>query len=86
YDAVATLSAPQARAAFAGLAGDAHAGLASTAFATAGLSREAVLDRLRWGGAPEARDYGALPAAYAADRPGEPVEPVAVPARVFDPR
>ncbi|WP_249362193.1 ABC transporter substrate-binding protein, partial [Halomonas sp. ATBC28] len=47
YDAVATLSAPQARAAFAGMAGDAHAGLASTAFATAGLSREAVLDRLR---------------------------------------
>ncbi|MGU3330887.1 autotransporter domain-containing protein, partial [Methylobacterium mesophilicum] len=86
YDAVATLSAPQARAAFAGMAGDAHAGLASTAFATAGLSREAVLDRLRWGGASEARDYGSLPAAYAADRSGEPVEPVAVPARVFDPR
>ncbi|TXN01641.1 S8 family serine peptidase [Methylobacterium sp. WL64] len=85
YDAVATLSAPQARAAFAGLAGDGHAGLASTAFAVAGLSREAVFDRLRWG-ASEARDYGALPAAYTADRPGEPVEPVAVPARVFDPR
>ncbi|WP_279594560.1 S8 family serine peptidase [Methylobacterium sp. E-066] len=86
YDAVATLSGPQARAAFAGMAGDAHASLASTAFAVAGLSREAVLDRLRWGGASELRDYGALPATYAADRPGEPVEPVAVPARVFDPR
>ncbi|MCJ2125226.1 autotransporter domain-containing protein [Methylobacterium sp. J-077] len=86
YDAVATLSASQARAAFAGMAGDAHASLASTAFATAGLTREAVLDRLRWGGASEARDDGSLPAAYTADRPGEPVEPVAVPARVFDPR
>ena len=86
YDAVATLSAGQARAAFAGMAGDAHASLASTAFATAGLTREAVLDRLRWGGASELRDYGSLPATYTADRPGEPVEPVAVPARVFDPR
>ncbi|MCJ2095731.1 autotransporter domain-containing protein [Methylobacterium sp. J-072] len=86
YDAVATLSAGQARAAFAGMAGDGHASLASTAFAVAGLSREAVLDRLRWGGASELRDYGVLPATYAADRPGEPVEPVAVPARVFDPR
>ncbi|MDF2597460.1 MAG: hypothetical protein K0Q54_283 [Methylobacterium brachiatum] len=86
YDAVATLSADQARAAFAGMAGDAHASLASTAFATAGLTREAVLDRLRWGGGSERRDYGSLPAAYTADRPGEPVEPAAVPARVFDPR
>ncbi|WP_167367840.1 S8 family serine peptidase [Methylobacterium pseudosasicola] len=86
YDAVATLSAAQARAAFTGLSGDAHASLASTAFATAGLTREAVLDRLRWGGASEARDYGSLPATYTADRPGEPAEPVAMPARVFDPR
>ncbi|MGU3601763.1 autotransporter domain-containing protein, partial [Methylobacterium brachiatum] len=86
YDAVATLSADQARAAFAGMAGDAHASLASTAFAIAGLTREAVLDRLRWGGGSERRDYGSLPATYAADRPGEPVEPVPVPARVFDPR
>lgn len=86
YDAVATLSAPQARAAFAGLAGDGHASLTGTSFATAGLVREAVLDRLRWGGAPEARDYGTLPAAYAADLPGQPAEPVAVPARVVDGR
>ncbi|MDP4006071.1 autotransporter domain-containing protein, partial [Methylobacterium sp. NEAU K] len=86
YDAVATLSAPQARNAFAGMAGDGHASLASTAFATAGLVREAVLDRLRRGAAPEARDYGTLPAAYAADRPGPPPEPGDVPARVFDPR
>jgi autotransporter-associated beta strand protein len=47
YDAVAMLSAPQALAAFAVLSGDGHATLASTAFAGAGLVREAVLDRLR---------------------------------------
>ena len=55
YDAVAMLSAPQARAAFAALSGDGHATLASTVFANAGLLREAVLDRLRWDMAAAAR-------------------------------
>ncbi|SDN82714.1 autotransporter-associated beta strand repeat-containing protein [Methylobacterium phyllostachyos] len=55
YDAVAMLSAPQARAAFAALSGDGHATLASTVFANAGLLREAVLDRLRWDTAPAAQ-------------------------------
>jgi outer membrane autotransporter protein len=54
YDAVAMLSAPQARAAFAALSGDGHATLASTVFANAGLLREAALDRLRWDAAPAA--------------------------------
>ncbi|MRI55256.1 autotransporter domain-containing protein [Methylobacterium sp. DB1607] len=88
YDAVAALSAPQARAAFAALAGDAHASRVSTAFATAGLLREAVLDRLRWDAAPGAAGDGPedrLPAAYAADRPGPPAL-ASVPARVLDPR
>ncbi|WP_283214910.1 autotransporter outer membrane beta-barrel domain-containing protein, partial [Methylobacterium tardum] len=60
YDAVAVLSAPQARAAFAALSGDGHATLASMVFANAGLLREAVLDRLRWDTAPAARP-GDLP-------------------------
>jgi autotransporter-associated beta strand protein len=88
YDAVAALSAPQARAAFAALAGDAHASRVSTAFATAGLLREVVLDRLRWDTAPGAAGDGPedrLPAAYAADRPGPPAL-ASVPARVLDPR
>ncbi|MET0528898.1 MAG: autotransporter domain-containing protein, partial [Microvirga sp.] len=55
YDAVAMLSAPQARAAFAALSGDGHATLVSTVFANAGLLREAVLDRLRWDTTPAAR-------------------------------
>ncbi|GJE14100.1 autotransporter outer membrane beta-barrel domain-containing protein [Methylobacterium longum] len=55
YDAVAILSAPQARAVFAALSGDGHASLVSTVFANAGLLREAVLDRLRWDAAPAAR-------------------------------
>ncbi|WP_407530009.1 autotransporter-associated beta strand repeat-containing protein [Methylobacterium oryzisoli] len=84
YDAVATLSAGQARAAFASLSGDAHASLASTAFATAGLLREAVLDQLRWDARPV--DDRTLPAAYAADRPGHPAALSAVPARVLDPQ
>ncbi|WP_331312916.1 autotransporter domain-containing protein [Methylobacterium mesophilicum] len=60
YDAVAMLSAPQARATFAALSGDGHATLASTVFANAGLLREAVLDRLRWDAAPATRP-GDLP-------------------------
>ncbi|MCJ2069150.1 S8 family serine peptidase [Methylobacterium sp. J-030] len=84
YDAVAVLSAPQARAAFAGLAGDGHASLAATAVAQATLARAAVLDRLRWGAGPAARDYGSLPASYAADRPGQPA-PGVVPERIGRP-
>ncbi|MCJ2135329.1 autotransporter domain-containing protein [Methylobacterium sp. J-026] len=84
YDAVAVLSAPQARAAFAALSGDGHASLAATAFAGAGLVREAVLDRLRWDGAPAARAYGSLPATDAADRP-EPPAPGVVPVRRAQP-
>jgi autotransporter-associated beta strand protein len=85
YDAAAKLSAGQARAAFAGMAGDGHASLASTAFATASLTRETVLDRLRWGGGSDRRDDGTLPATDTAARSGPLAEPVKVPARMFDP-
>ncbi|MCJ2076373.1 autotransporter-associated beta strand repeat-containing protein, partial [Methylobacterium sp. E-016] len=72
YDAVAVLSAAQARQAFDGLSGELHAGAISAEFETAFFVREAILDRMRWGAPPgfaEGADYGRLPAAYAADLP-----------------
>ncbi|WP_187193432.1 S8 family serine peptidase [Methylobacterium sp. WL1] len=85
YDAVATLSAPQARRRSPGWRATPMPGWPPPPSPMpASLARRCSTGCA--GGRPEARDYGALPAAYTADRPGEPVEPVAVPARVFDPR
>ena len=49
YDAIAVLSAPQARQAYDALSGEIHSSTVTAEFATAYLVREAILDRLRFG-------------------------------------
>ncbi|MCJ2125312.1 autotransporter domain-containing protein [Methylobacterium sp. J-077] len=79
------LSTEEAVAAFGALAGDVHASTVSAAYESAAFLREAVLDRLRNLG-PATRDYGALPAAFTADLPGQAAPVAIVPMRVPDPQ
>ncbi|GBU18169.1 MULTISPECIES: autotransporter domain-containing protein [Methylobacterium] len=89
FQSTVGLTAAEARTAFQALAGDVHASSAATAFTTAFFVREAILDRLRWGGTPgvaDGLDLGRLPAAYTADLPGRTAPVASVPARILDPR
>lgn len=85
YGATIGLTTPEARAAFQALTGDIHAGAVSAGFETAFFVREAILDRLRWGGDGRS-DFGLLPAAYTADLPGRHAPVVPVPMQVVDTR
>jgi outer membrane autotransporter protein len=84
YDAAIAFTTAEAGSGFRALSGDIHAGTASTAYETAFFVREAVLDRLRWGGA--GLDYGSLPSAYMADLPGRAPVVANVPVRTLDPQ
>ncbi|MGU3560087.1 autotransporter domain-containing protein [Methylobacterium radiotolerans] len=86
YDAAVAFTADEAGSGFRALAGDIHAGTVSTAYETAYFVREAVLDRLRWGGPGTGLDDGALPAADAADLPGRAPVVADVPVRALDPQ
>lgn len=84
HDAVLAATARDARAAFDGLSGEVHATALATAVATSRLARDAVLARMR---GPLAGEAGRLvPAAYAADRPGEAPAASMVTVRTIDPR
>jgi len=94
YNAVATLSAPQARQAFDSLSGEVHASAITAQYETAYLVREAILDRLRYGqvGTAGAQGIGqrfapgtTLPAAFSADLPGRPPVIGNVPTRIIEP-
>jgi subtilase-type serine protease len=86
YDAAVAFTAAEAGSAFRALAGDIHAGTVSAAYETAFFVREAVLDRLRWGGPGTGLDYGSLPASYTADLPGRQPVVANVPVRTLDPQ
>ncbi|MDP4004542.1 autotransporter domain-containing protein [Methylobacterium sp. NEAU K] len=86
YDGAVAFTAGEAADGFRALSGDIHASTVSAAYETAFFVREAVLDRLRWGGSGAGVDYGRLPAVYTADLPGRaPVIP-SVPVRTLDPQ
>ncbi|MCJ2050615.1 autotransporter domain-containing protein [Methylobacterium sp. J-070] len=86
YDAAVAFTTAEAGSGFRALAGDIHAGTVSAAYETAFFVREAVLDRLRWGGPGTGLDYGSLPSAYAADLPGRAPVVASVPVRTLDPQ
>ncbi|CAM3089993.1 autotransporter family protein [Methylobacterium mesophilicum] len=86
YDAALAFTTAEAADGFRALAGDIHAGTVSAAYETAFFVREAVLDRLRWGGSAASLDDGRVPAAYSADLPGRSPVVASVPARILDPQ
>ncbi|MGY2050642.1 autotransporter-associated beta strand repeat-containing protein, partial [Methylobacterium sp. JK268] len=85
FDRTVGLTTPEAITAFQATTGDVHASSVSSAYETAFFVREAILDRLRWGGSG-LRDYGSLPATYTADLPGRAAPVAPVPVRVLDPQ
>ncbi|WP_243961388.1 autotransporter domain-containing protein [Methylobacterium sp. J-072] len=85
YDAALAFTTSEAADGFRALSGDIHAGTVSAAYETAFFVREAVLDRLRWGGG-SGLDDRTLPAAYTADLPGRAPVVANVPVRILDPQ
>lgn len=84
FDTVLGQSAAGARQAFDALSGEVHASVATTAMADARIVQGSILGQLR---RPFGYGRGAtMYSAYAADRPGSPVEPVAIPYPALDPR
>ncbi|MBZ6079423.1 autotransporter outer membrane beta-barrel domain-containing protein, partial [Microvirga puerhi] len=81
YDTVLGSSVSGARQAFDALSGEAHASAVSVGYAQAQLVENALLTRLRQplltSSLPRLAQ-GSYPAAFAADRPGQAVAPVAV--------
>ena len=86
YDAALAFTTSEAADGFRALSGDIHAGTVSTAYETAFFVREAVLDRLRWGGTAASLDGTRVPAAYAADLPGRAPVVASVPLQTLDPQ
>jgi len=83
-DAVMRLDAAAADQAFDALAGEAHASAITTAFGDARLVQNTLLKRLQ---APMSTTSSmTVQAAYAADRPGMPQQPVTMPYPSLDPR
>ncbi|MBZ6075420.1 autotransporter outer membrane beta-barrel domain-containing protein [Microvirga puerhi] len=82
YKALVTSTSVQdARQAFDALSGEAHASAVTTGYAQAQLIQNALLNRLRQpllGASLPLLAQGAYAAAFAADRPGQAVAPVAV--------
>ncbi|GJD36630.1 autotransporter outer membrane beta-barrel domain-containing protein [Methylobacterium aerolatum] len=95
YNAVAALSAPQARQAFDALSGEIHSSAIAGQYETAYLVREAILDRLRYGQIGTAGIQGigqryapgtTLPTTYSADLPGAmPLRGSVAPAQLVQP-
>jgi subtilase-type serine protease len=86
YDAALAFTTGEAAEGFRALSGDIHAGTVSAAYETAFFVREAVLDRLRWGGAAPGLEDGTGPAAYRADLPGRAPSVANGPVRTLDPQ
>lgn len=89
YNTVLGASVSGARQAFDALSGEAHASAVTVAYEQERLVREAILTRLRQpltGSSVPQLAQGAYRAAFAADRPGQKVVPVAVVAQPAGPR